>query len=112
MDISMPGMNGLVATRKLKQLQPGAAIVTLTRHADDAYLQADMTRVAAKVSGYVRSMPVEDYERVKAGQVLVQLVDDDVLQAHEEGGPSLVRREYPHVQHLRIREHHVGRPPE
>jgi membrane fusion protein (multidrug efflux system) len=44
---------------------------------DDAYLQADMTRVAAKVSGYVRSMPVEDYERVKAGQVLVQLVDDD-----------------------------------
>jgi membrane fusion protein (multidrug efflux system) len=44
---------------------------------DDAYLQADMTRVEAKVSGYVRSMPVEDYERVKAGQVLVQLVDDD-----------------------------------
>ena len=44
---------------------------------DDAYLQADMTRVAAKVSGYVRSMPVEDYERVRAGQVLVQLVDDD-----------------------------------
>jgi membrane fusion protein (multidrug efflux system) len=44
---------------------------------DDAYLQADTTRVAAKVSGYVRSMPVEDYERVRAGQVLVQLVDDD-----------------------------------
>ena len=44
---------------------------------DDAYLQADMTRVAAKVSGYVRSMPVEDYDRVRAGQVLVQLVDDD-----------------------------------
>jgi len=36
-----------------------------------------MTRVAAKVSGYVRSMPVEDYDRVRAGQVLVQLVDDD-----------------------------------
>ena len=34
-----PGMNGLVATRKLKQLQPDAAIVTLTRHGDDAYLQ-------------------------------------------------------------------------
>ena len=29
MDISMPGMNGLVATRTLKQLQPDAAIVTL-----------------------------------------------------------------------------------
>ena len=39
MDISMPGMNGLVATRTLKQRLPDAAIVTLTRHGDDAYLQ-------------------------------------------------------------------------
>jgi membrane fusion protein, multidrug efflux system len=44
---------------------------------DDAYLQADTTRIAAKVSGYVKAMPVEDYERVRAGQLLVQLVDDD-----------------------------------
>src|SRR6201996_1899551 len=44
---------------------------------DDAYLQADTTRIAAKVSGYVKAMPVEDYERVQAGQLLVQLVDDD-----------------------------------
>jgi DNA-binding NarL/FixJ family response regulator len=50
MDISMPGMNGLAATRKLKQVQPGAAIVTLTRHSDDAYLQ-ELLR--AGVSGYV-----------------------------------------------------------
>ena len=44
---------------------------------DDAYLQADLTPVAAKVSGYVRSMPVQDFERVRAGQLLVQIVDDD-----------------------------------
>jgi len=30
MDISMPGMNGLAATRTLRQTQPGLAIVTLT----------------------------------------------------------------------------------
>ena len=30
MDISMPGMNGLAATRALKQQQPDVAIVTLT----------------------------------------------------------------------------------
>src|ERR1044072_6050143 len=50
MDISMPGMNGLVATRKLRAVQPNAAIVTLTRHTDDAYLQ-ELLR--AGVSGYV-----------------------------------------------------------
>ena len=58
MDISMPGMNGLAATRALKKAQPDALIVTLTRHADDAYLQ-ELLR--AGVSGYVlkRSAPTE-----------------------------------------------------
>jgi DNA-binding NarL/FixJ family response regulator len=58
MDISMPKMNGLVATRALKDAQPDAVIVTLTRHADDAYLQ-ELLR--AGVSGYVlkRSAPTE-----------------------------------------------------
>jgi membrane fusion protein, multidrug efflux system len=44
---------------------------------DDAYLQADLTPIAAKVAGYVRSMPVQDYERVHEGQVLAEIVDDD-----------------------------------
>src|SRR6185295_12377010 len=50
MDISMPGTNGLAATRTLKQLRPDAAIVVLTRHGDDAYLQEFLR---AGVSGYV-----------------------------------------------------------
>jgi membrane fusion protein (multidrug efflux system) len=44
---------------------------------DDAYLQSDFTPIAAKVSGYVRSMPVQDFERVHAGQVIAEIVDDD-----------------------------------
>ena len=44
---------------------------------DDAYLQSDLTPIAAKVAGYVRSIPVQDYQRVSAGQLLVQIVDDD-----------------------------------
>jgi two-component system response regulator NreC len=58
MDISMPGMNGLIATRTLRQTQPGAAIVTLTRHGDEAYVQ-ELLR--AGVSGYVlkQSAPTE-----------------------------------------------------
>jgi membrane fusion protein, multidrug efflux system len=44
---------------------------------DDAYLQADLTPIAAKVAGYVRALPVEDFDRVRAGQVLAEIVDDD-----------------------------------
>ena len=50
MDISMPGMNGLVATRMLKRAQPHVAIVALTRHDDDRYLD-ELLRAGA--SGYV-----------------------------------------------------------
>ena len=44
---------------------------------DDAYLHADVTAISAKVPGYVRELPIEDYQRVHKGQVLAQLVDDD-----------------------------------
>ncbi len=44
---------------------------------DDAYLQSDLTPIAAKVAGYVRSMPVQDFERVRAGQLIAEIVDDD-----------------------------------
>jgi DNA-binding NarL/FixJ family response regulator len=65
MDISMPGTNGLVATRKLKHLNPRVAIVTLTRHSDDAYLQ-ELLR--AGVSAYVlkQSAPVELLQAIRA----------------------------------------------
>jgi len=74
MDISMPGMNGLDATRKLKILQPGAAIVTLTRHGDDAYLQ-ELLR--AGVSGYVlkQSAPTELLQAIRAVAAGGQYVD-------------------------------------
>jgi DNA-binding NarL/FixJ family response regulator len=65
MDISMPGMNGLVATRKLKELHPDVAIVTLTRHGDDAYLQ-ELLRAGAM--GYVlkQSAPAELLQAIRA----------------------------------------------
>jgi membrane fusion protein (multidrug efflux system) len=43
----------------------------------DAYLQADLTPIAARVAGYVRELPIQDYQRVHQGQVLAQLMDDD-----------------------------------
>jgi membrane fusion protein, multidrug efflux system len=44
---------------------------------NDAYLQADLTPIAAKVAGYVRDLPIQDYEHVHKGQVLAQLDDVD-----------------------------------
>ena len=50
MDISMPGVNGLVATRAMRAQVPDTAVIILTRHGDDAYLQ-ELLRAGA--AGYV-----------------------------------------------------------
>ena len=44
---------------------------------DDAYVQADYTTVAPKVSGYIADVLVQDNEPVKAGQVLAYIDDRD-----------------------------------
>ncbi|MGA7804538.1 HlyD family secretion protein [Bradyrhizobium sp.] len=44
---------------------------------DDAYVQADNTTIAPKVSGYLIEVAVGDNERVKAGQVLARIDDRD-----------------------------------
>jgi len=44
---------------------------------DDAYVRADLTPLSTKVSGVVAKVLVNDYQTVKAGDLLVQLRDDD-----------------------------------
>ena len=65
MDISMPGMNGLIATRALKHQQPDVAIVALTRHENETYLE-ELIRAGA--SGYVlkQSAPTEFLKAIRA----------------------------------------------
>jgi DNA-binding NarL/FixJ family response regulator len=77
MDISMPGMNGLAATRALKQKQPNVIIVTLTRHGDDAYVQ-ELLR--AGVAGYVlkQSAPTELLQAIRAAAAGGQYLDSTV----------------------------------
>src|SRR5687767_8481046 len=74
MDVSMPGMNGLVATKTLRKTQPSIAVVTLTRHADDAYLQ-ELLRAGA--SGYVlkQSAPTELLQAIRASAAGGQYLD-------------------------------------
>lgn len=38
-DVSMPQMNGLAATKAIRESTPGTAVVALTRYDDEAYVQ-------------------------------------------------------------------------
>src|ERR1700726_4992043 len=76
-----------------KMLMAGAAVAVLAGAAwygwnywtvgqylvstDDAYVKADNTTVAPKVSGYLHEVLVGDNEPVKAGQVLARIDDRD-----------------------------------
>lgn len=57
MDISMPNLNGLKATAKLKRVAPEIKIITLTRHTDSVFLQE---LLQAGVSGYVLKQSAAD----------------------------------------------------
>jgi two-component system response regulator NreC len=77
MDISMPGINGLNATRTLKARRPECRVVALTRYSDDAYLQ-ELLR--AGVAGYVlkQSPSIELLQAIRAAAVGGQYLDSTV----------------------------------
>lgn len=50
LDVSMPRMNGVEATRRIKQMTPEVGVVILTMHEDEAYL---FELIRAGASGYV-----------------------------------------------------------
>ncbi|HVG70588.1 MAG TPA: response regulator transcription factor [Vicinamibacterales bacterium] len=49
-DVSMPEMNGLAATKAIRESAPGTAVVALTRYDDEAYVQE---LLSAGALGYV-----------------------------------------------------------
>jgi membrane fusion protein (multidrug efflux system) len=49
----------------------------VSQKTDDAYIRADLTPLSTKVAGLVATVPVSDYQWVKAGDLLVELRDDD-----------------------------------
>ena len=70
-------------------LLAAALVITLTRNwnaweggkieqaTDDAYVRGDLTPLSTKVPGIVRTVKVGDYQRVRSGDLLVELEDDD-----------------------------------
>jgi len=95
MDLSMPKLNGLKATEKLKQACPSVNVLVLTRHTEDGYL-LQLLRVGA--SGYVlkQSPPSEFLHAIRAiaggGKYLDPAVAGRVIggfqarKSHDESG--------------------------
>ena len=46
---------------------------------DDAYVRGDITPLSAQVEGYLRAVPVTDFQLVKAGDLLIEIEDQDYL---------------------------------
>lgn len=102
MDVSLPGSNGVQATRRIKQQQPGTRVVALTVHEESGYLRSLLD---AGASGYVlkRSAAAELVRALHAvgdgGTYLDpamtgQLVGKYTRSPHEAGpAPGLSERE-------------------
>jgi two-component system response regulator NreC len=90
MDVAMPGMSGIEATRRIKEISPETAVLALTMHEDEQYF---FEMLNAGASGYVpkRAAPddlVSAIRAVSQGQVflypsLARLLVQDFLQRSE-----------------------------
>lgn len=82
-------------------LLAAAVLITLTRNwnaweggkveqvTDDAFVRGDLTPLSTKVAGIVRSVKVSDYQRVHAGDLLVELQDDDYQAQLAQAGAAV-----------------------
>lgn len=95
MDISMPDMNGIEATRRIKARCPAVAVLALTMHEDDQYF---FEMLSAGASGYLpkRAAPNDLLSAIHAvcngGMFLfpsvARLLVNDYLQKREQPGAS------------------------
>lgn len=103
MDISMPVMDGVAATRQLRERLPGAKVLILTVHADDVHV---FRGIKAGASGYLlKDCTPDDLSRairtVYAGDtIMAPEIARKMLLAFEEAGT----REEPEAPRLTDRE--------
>jgi membrane fusion protein (multidrug efflux system) len=76
----------------------------VSQKTDDAYLRADLTPLSTKVAGIVESVPVSDYQTVRAGDLLVQLRDDDFQAQVQQAEAAVLSARDSIIQNQRQRE--------
>ena len=79
MDISMPGMNGIEATRRLLAIRPGVRVIGLSAYADPHYVEAMMEAGAV---GY--------FTKGDAGDLLLHAMINSTLEKHFFGASITV----------------------
>ncbi len=99
MDVSMPELNGLEATKRLRTLCPDSKILSLTRHTERAYLQQ---LLEAGASGYLLKQSASQellraIRAVAAGQTYLDPAITEKAVAHIRGGGRAVRGASPDV---------------
>jgi membrane fusion protein (multidrug efflux system) len=75
-----------------------------SQQTDDAYLRADLTPLSTKVAGLVATVAVSDYQAVKAGDLLVQLRDDDFSAQVRQSEANVIAGEDAIVNNQRQKE--------
>jgi membrane fusion protein (multidrug efflux system) len=71
---------------------------------DDAYTRADLTPLSTKVPGLVATVAVSDYQPVKAGDLLVQLRDEDFRAQVQQAEAAVTAGEAALVNNQRQKE--------
>lgn len=91
MDIRLPGIDGIEATRRVKQASPGTAVIVLTMHDADEFLFAAIREGAA---GYLlKSLPsAEVVKAVRAAANGESLLHPAMARKLMEGYANLSRR--------------------
>lgn len=105
-DIGMPGINGIEATRRIKETHPNVSVLVLTVHDDDQFIFAVLQAGAA---GYLLKdveghRLVQAVEAVHAGEsvlspsvaykVLARLAAGEGARSQPESGDPLTEREH------------------
>jgi DNA-binding NarL/FixJ family response regulator len=90
MDCALPGMNGLVATRKILETLPGTAVLMLSMHSEETWVRQALE---AGAKGYILKNAVDldlvtAVKRVAAGEIVLdpQVLPPEALKGERNHG--------------------------